>query len=90
MTTFKELEKEENPTAEVLKATLKYYAEVGAAISGRVVIGIINRTTLSEGDKTELRQYAQMGVEMQQQVCDTRSSKTKFSGEFKQVLQHLK
>jgi hypothetical protein len=62
MKSFAGLERAESVTAEELKATLNSYAESGAGIRGRVVIGIINRTPLTADDRAELLESARRGV----------------------------
>jgi hypothetical protein len=84
MLTFADLEQDENPTAEVLKAFLLDYAEEGYGISPREVIRIINRIPLSDDDKLQLHQSAQKGVEEQKRRKDKRCA-----AKYDQIVRHL-
>ncbi len=86
---FAELEQRQIVTASELKDTLKDYAESGAAILGRVVIALVERTPLSATDRAELLAYARTGVTVQKRVCDTPSSKQRNAAESEAVIAHL-
>lgn len=68
MTTFAELDKEENPNYHVLKSILEYNARIGLPIYSPLVIGIIKRIQLKPEQKKELTDLAKIGVKRQIEI----------------------
>ena len=62
---FAELEGKERVSTDELKATLRDYAESGAAMSARVVNALIDRVKLTESDLAELANSARRAIEVQ-------------------------
>lgn len=84
---FARLEAQEIVTAAELIETLEDYAQ-GAAIIGRVVNEIINRTTLATEDVRRLIEIADHGA--QKQFARQSKSSAKEAREYTSVAAHLK
>ena len=73
--TFAELEKQESPRAIVFLESLEYYVLIGAAISPRVVLGVINGTGLSLADLNKTKRLLEQGYEIQHDRVESAAAK---------------
>lgn len=87
--TFSELEQLQDVPPEVLKTTLKEYAERGASISSRVVIHLIDRIPLTLADKQSLLCHAQCGETKQKTHFRGEIFENMHSREYQLVSRHL-
>ena len=72
MNSFKELDEAKGVSAVDLKRVLQSYAKTGAAIKGKVVVAIINRTNLTDEDKQKLLKSARLGVQVHEKMYEPR------------------
>ena len=88
---FAELEGKEQVSADELKATLRDYAESGAAILVRVVNSLIDRVNLTENDLAELVNIARRGIEVQEENRPLSKVWTveREKGQYQQVINHI-
>jgi hypothetical protein len=91
MATFRELQVSgQAPTPDLVKRTLRSYAEHGTVIDGPVVIEVLSRTSLTEEDMEELCRYAELGSRTQRRRCRIPEVRAQNAKEYEKVVQHLR